>query len=154
MNRHNIQHIQEKLHIDECVLMELCNGPVEEDSEYTDKEIKHLREVTEEMALMFDYDEMVSKLLNRKLCGDAFNYIDYSMDSKNRIYDVNIGLYNLHKFEIEETSVVPYIFIDILTDVTAYHISERPEEEEHLKQQFLQFLTFIEENKISYNPLR
>lgn len=148
MDRLNIQHIQEKLHIDESVIVEMCSSPMEDDLVLTAKETKHLVKVAQEIAFMFDYDDMVSKLLDRRLCSDAFNYIDYSMDSEKRIYKVNVGLWSDGKFEIEETSVTPTIFIEILTDVTALHITKRPEEEKRLKQQFLQLLGFHENNTI------
>ena len=137
------------MHIDECVLMELCHETLEEDIVYEEEEMKHLGKVSQEVSQMFDFDELVSKLLNYKLCGDAYDYIDYSLDSLKRIYKVNVGLWNARMFEIEETSVFPPIFIDIFTDVTAYHIQKHPEKEEHLKQGFLQLLKFIEDNKYS-----
>ena len=101
------------------------------------------------MVRWIDFDEMLSKLLISKLYGDAFDYVDYTLNNEGRINKVNIGLYNIDTGKVDTTNVMPNIFIDVIVDVASQLVEQHPGKAELLKEDCLKLIKFIENNKMT-----
>ncbi len=149
MNKINLINIRQKLNIDENSIQKIITSSIKDSFELTKKENTHIDKITNQLIRFVDYDDMVSKLLESKLYGSAYRFVDFSLNEEKKIYRINIGLFNRDLGEIEETSIEPDIFIDIFTNITARQIELHPENEKHYKECYLKLLKFIEKNKYS-----
>lgn len=124
MNKVNLINISKKLDLNENIIKKLNIKPVEDCFELSSKEQQYIDLLTKKITQIVNYDEMVAQLSKSKLYGSAYNFIDFTKDQANKICKVNIGLYNRETGMVDETSVVPNIFIDIFTNLTAAQIQK------------------------------
>lgn len=144
MNRNNLNNIQLKLHVEECVAVENCNGTIEDDYQLTEKESKWLGIMAGKLVCWIDFEEMVSKLLMSKLYGDAFDHVDYTLNNEGRIYKVSIDT-----GKVDTTSVMPNIFIDVVVDVAVQLMEQHPDKAERIKDDCMKLIKFVENNKMN-----
>lgn len=153
MNKINLINISQKLNIGDNIIKKINFAPIEDTLELSSKEQKHIEAITQRLSEIVDFDEMASKLLQSKLYGSAYNFIDFTFDKTKKIHKVNIGLYNRETEKVDETIVPPNVFIDIITNLTAQQIQKKPEQEKYYKNVYLKLLKHIEANKIFKNDL-
>lgn len=147
MNKVNLVNISRKLNLNENTIKKLNIKSVEDSFELSSKEQQYIDLLTKKITQIVNYDEMIAQLSKSKLYGSAYNFIDFTKDQANKICKVNIGLYNRETGMVDETSVVPNIFIDIFTNLTAAQIQKKPDQEKYYKKLYLNLLNHIEKNK-------
>ena len=147
MNKVNLINITQKLKLKERTIKQINTKPLEDSFELSVKDQQYIDLITQQLTKIVNFDEMVAELSKSKLYGSAYNFIDFTKDQANKICKVNIGLYNRETGMVDETSVVPNIFIDIFTNLTAAQIQKKPDQEKYYKKLYLNLLNHIEKNK-------
>lgn len=148
MNKINLINISQQLNISDNIIKKIKFTPLEDSFELTKKEQNHIDSVMQRLSEIVNFEEMVSKLLQSKLYGSAYNFIDFTQNETKKISRVNIGLYNRETGKIDKTSILPNIFIDIITNLTAKQIQKNPQKEKYYQNMYLKLLNHIEKNKV------
>lgn len=148
MNKINLINISQQLNISDNIIKKIKFTPLEDSFELTKKEQNHIDSVMQRLSEIVNFEEMVSELLQSKLYGSAYNFIDFTQNETKKISRVNIGLYNRETGKIDKTSILPNIFIDIITNLTAKQIQKNPQKEKYYQNMYLKLLNHIEKNKV------
>lgn len=148
MNKINLLNISQQLNISDNIIKKIKFSPLEDSFELTKKEQNHIDSVMQRLSEIVNFEEMVSELLQSKLYGSAYNFIDFTQNETKKISRVNIGLYNRETGKIDKTSLLPNIFIDIITNLTAKQIQKNPQKEKYYQNMYLKLLNHIEKNKV------